>query len=404
MSLSPKRLRSARAYSEARLRGASVILIYWRPSASQRRRLHSPEHDDARLDHSPGHQWRRHNSRLGICLSWTFDRERRGKCRHRNFRSVGRNRAQHSSGFLAGGLQGRGYGRCTGTIHFRGWNDVCPPPEELEKASRPSSRAIRWRPLKPICLRPFAPIGLLPGRQEVRHPWKHASIIAQAFVSAYPLTVHPGIGYDIISNHPDVQWRGDWPGRREDFRLFGGAVERLDGGVVLSIGSAIMAPQVFEKSLSCVNNLRLQDGRRHCSVTASTSSICRTAGIGTGRKANRRKPIRPTTSASAKVSRGWAERCAICNAITPRSSTTSITNCDGKPRVNHEPHRIVPSRCGQGGRAALDRFMAERESAPPLNVFSFPDRAAFDCRAFGELGSRASLGSGSWNLEFSQRP
>src|SRR3989442_11070300 len=46
-----------------------------------------------------------------------------------------------------------------------------------------------------------------------------------------------------------------------DFRQFGGAVESLDGGVVLSIGSAIMAPQVFEKSLSCVNNLRLQAGR-----------------------------------------------------------------------------------------------------------------------------------------------
>ena len=33
-------------------------------------------------------------------------------------------------------------------------------------------------------------------------------------------------------------------------------------GVVLSIGSAIMGPQVFEKALSCVNNLRLgEDGR-----------------------------------------------------------------------------------------------------------------------------------------------
>jgi hypothetical protein len=46
-----------------------------------------------------------------------------------------------------------------------------------------------------------------------------------------------------------------------DFRLFGGAVERLDDGVVLSVGSAIMAPQVFEKSVSCVNNLRLQANR-----------------------------------------------------------------------------------------------------------------------------------------------
>jgi hypothetical protein len=46
-----------------------------------------------------------------------------------------------------------------------------------------------------------------------------------------------------------------------DFRRFAGSVETLDGGVVLSIGSAIMGPQVFEKALSCVHNLRLQDGR-----------------------------------------------------------------------------------------------------------------------------------------------
>src|SRR5207302_4389632 len=46
-----------------------------------------------------------------------------------------------------------------------------------------------------------------------------------------------------------------------DFRIFGDAVEKLDGGVVLSVGSAIMGPQVFEKAVSCVNNLRLQANR-----------------------------------------------------------------------------------------------------------------------------------------------
>jgi hypothetical protein len=50
-------------------------------------------------------------------------------------------------------------------------------------------------------------------------------------------------------------------GAAEDFRRFAGAVDGLDGGVVLSVGSAIMAPQVFEKSLSCVHNLRFQAGR-----------------------------------------------------------------------------------------------------------------------------------------------
>jgi hypothetical protein len=77
-----------------------------------------------------------------------------------------------------------------------------------------------------------------------------------------PFTVHPGIGYDIIATHP--MFNGAAIGRAAalDFGLFSNAVERLDGGVVLSVGSAIMAPQVFEKSISVVNNLRLQTGRK----------------------------------------------------------------------------------------------------------------------------------------------
>src|SRR5262249_49191980 len=100
------------------------------------------------------------------------------------------------------------------------------------------------------------------GRIAVKHPWAGTSILAHAFRHNVPFTVHPGIGYDIIANHP--WFNGAAIGRAADldFRLFGGSVERLDGGVVLSIGSAIMAPQVFEKSLSCVNNLRLQAGRK----------------------------------------------------------------------------------------------------------------------------------------------
>ena len=99
------------------------------------------------------------------------------------------------------------------------------------------------------------------GRHEVIHRWKQASIVASAFRHGVPLTVHPGIGYDIVSCHP--MFNGAVIGRAAeiDFKRFAASVERLDGGVVLSIGSAIMGPQVFEKSLSCVHNLRRQDGR-----------------------------------------------------------------------------------------------------------------------------------------------
>lgn len=95
----------------------------------------------------------------------------------------------------------------------------------------------------------------------VPHRWKHASILASAFRHAIPMTVHPGIGYDIIACHPMFDGAVIGQAAATDFRLFGGSVETLDDGVVLSVGSAIMAPQVFEKSLSCVNNLRLQAGR-----------------------------------------------------------------------------------------------------------------------------------------------
>jgi hypothetical protein len=98
------------------------------------------------------------------------------------------------------------------------------------------------------------------GRREVLHRWKHASILASAWRHGVPATVHPGIGYDIISNHPAFSGAVLGRGADLDFRLFGGSVAGLEGGVVLSVGSAVMGPQVFEKSLSCVNNLRLQEG------------------------------------------------------------------------------------------------------------------------------------------------
>jgi hypothetical protein len=99
------------------------------------------------------------------------------------------------------------------------------------------------------------------GKVSVEHRWKDASILALAYRRGVPTTVHPGIGYDIISNHPI--FNGAVLGRAAewDFKLFGGSVEKLDGGVVLSVGSAIMGPQVFEKSLSCVNNIRIKEGR-----------------------------------------------------------------------------------------------------------------------------------------------
>lgn len=100
------------------------------------------------------------------------------------------------------------------------------------------------------------------GEVSIRHPYHASSIVARAWQREVPFTVHPGIGYDIISNHPMFHGAAIGRAASVDFQRFAQAVEGLDQGVVLSVGSAIMGPQVFEKTMSCVNNIRLQEGRQ----------------------------------------------------------------------------------------------------------------------------------------------
>ena len=160
---------------------------------------------------------------------------------------------------MAGALDGLGYGRALGRLIFEDGTTL-PTTDELAGAisSRPSDPLTAARA---DLLRAMTGQGWPPGRVSIEHRWKHASIFAQAYRHGVPMTVHPGIGYDIIANHPSFNGAAIGRAAGLDFGLFGGSVEGLDGGVVLSVGSAIMGPQVFEKALSCVNNLRLQDGR-----------------------------------------------------------------------------------------------------------------------------------------------
>ncbi len=160
---------------------------------------------------------------------------------------------------MAGALDGLGYGQALGRL-IEDDGATLPDPRELADAIAADPR----HPLtaaRADLLRTMIEQGWPAGRNTVEHRWKHASILAQAYRHGIPMTVHPGIGYDIISNHPVFSGAAIGRAAGTDFRLFGGSLQDLDGGVVLSVGSAIMGPQVFEKALSCVNNLRLQEGR-----------------------------------------------------------------------------------------------------------------------------------------------
>jgi len=160
---------------------------------------------------------------------------------------------------MAGALDGLGYGRALGRLILD--DGVTLPTIEELAAAISADPANLLTAARADLLHAMRSQNWPSGRITITHRWKHASILAQAYLHGVPLTVHPGIGYDIISNHPVFSGAAIGRAAEWDFKLFGGSVDALDGGVVLSVGSAIMGPQVFEKSLSCVNNLRLQSGR-----------------------------------------------------------------------------------------------------------------------------------------------
>jgi hypothetical protein len=160
---------------------------------------------------------------------------------------------------LAGALRPEGYGRSLGRFICED-GVTLPSTETLEQLLR-AEPAHPLAPARAELLQVMLARWLPGGRIEVKHPWKQTSILAGAARLNVPFTAHPGIGYDIIATHPMFSGAAIGRAAELDFALFSRAVEDLDGGVVLSVGSAVMAPQVFEKSLSCVNNLRLQAGR-----------------------------------------------------------------------------------------------------------------------------------------------
>ena len=161
---------------------------------------------------------------------------------------------------LTGALRGEGYGRSLGRLVVED-GVTLPTVSSLEQSLR-DQPANPLSPARAELLQAMVVHRLPAGRIEVKHPWKETCVLAQAFRHNVTFTVHPGIGYDIITNHPMFSGAAVGRAAEMDFRELGGSIERLDGGVVLSVGSAIMAPQVFEKAVSCVNNLRLQAGHK----------------------------------------------------------------------------------------------------------------------------------------------
>jgi hypothetical protein len=93
------------------------------------------------------------------------------------------------------------------------------------------------------------------------YPHRDLSVFAAAYRLSVPVTVHVGIGYDILHEHPNCDGAALGAASYRDFLIFCSAMERLEGGVLLNFGSAIMGPEVYLKARAMSRNVAHQEGR-----------------------------------------------------------------------------------------------------------------------------------------------
>lgn len=102
------------------------------------------------------------------------------------------------------------------------------------------------------------------------YPYKETSVLAAGYRLRVPVTVHIGVGYDILHEHPNFDPAAYGTASYRDFLTLCDTVERLERGVFLCLGTAVMGPEVYLKALSMARNVAHQQGReiRHFTTAA----------------------------------------------------------------------------------------------------------------------------------------
>mgnify|MGYP006279339893 CR=1 FL=1 len=90
---------------------------------------------------------------------------------------------------------------------------------------------------------------------ESGYPYKEHSILHAAYKHGIVVTVHSAIGTEIIHQHPACNGKAIGGASYTDFKKFIESVTKLEDGVVMNVGSAVILPEIFLKALSVARNL-----------------------------------------------------------------------------------------------------------------------------------------------------
>ena len=258
---------AAREAREARAKGAPVILAFG---------AHSIKNGlSSLLIRLMDGGWITHfaTNGAGIIHDWEFAFQGRSGEDVRRYVAEGQFGIWEETGsclnlaLAVGAWRGLGYGESVGAMVAEGGLPI-PSDAELADAvlagaagdadETALNRAAAAADLRALLRAHPLPAGFL----RVEHPWARYCLSAAAYRAGVPFTCHPMFGHDIIYTHPAN--RGAPIGRtaEPDFLSFADSVYRLEGGVYLSVGSAVMSPMIFEKALSMARNAARSDNRR----------------------------------------------------------------------------------------------------------------------------------------------
>jgi hypothetical protein len=89
---------------------------------------------------------------------------------------------------------------------------------------------------------------------ESNPPYADLSLLCEAHRRGLPVTVHVAIGTDIVHMHPAADGAAIGETSLRDFHRLTSQIARLEGGVYLNVGSAVVLPEVFMKALNLARN------------------------------------------------------------------------------------------------------------------------------------------------------
>lgn len=161
---------------------------------------------------------------------------------------------------VVGAFENKGYGESVGSMIENGGVQI-PTNSEIDKIVKDySSNPVKASAALDL-LNTIRKFDIPSGWMEIKFPYKKYCVQAAAYRLGIPFTGHPMIGHDIIYTHPFNHGAAIGRTALRDFLTFANQINQLEGGVYMSVGSAVMSPMIFEKSLSMAQNIHIQEGQ-----------------------------------------------------------------------------------------------------------------------------------------------